>query len=167
MSSVRTGSPNVTWTNVTRSMTPRESMIPPSRNEASSLWSKRSPLKSRFSATNRLIWDSRSMVVGYLHRRQAQVGGGPALAREVIEGALDLHLRQSHGLGDLGPGSAVLQGIREPIHRVERQTEEELFLRARRAVGVGRRRAAADRLGDAQVGRQLVDLGLVEMPERL
>src|SRR3990172_1812006 len=158
MSSVRTGSPNVTWTNVTRSMTPRESMIPPARNEASSLWSKRSPLKSRFSATNRLIWDSRSLVVGYLHRRHAQGGGGPALAREVVEGALDLHLRQPHGLGHLGPGSAVLQGIREQIHRVERQTEEELFLRARRAVGVGRRRGGAGRPPGVPAGRPIGQL---------
>ena len=61
----------------------------------------------------------------------------------------------------------VVHRVEAKVHAIVRQREVELLLSLRHREGVGGRRPAADLLRDAEVFRQLVDLGLVEVRDRL
>lgn len=70
----------------------------------------------------------------------------------------DIVLRQPGRRGDLGCRHAVFQTVEADIHLVVRKREIELFLRLRHGIGVRCRRAGADFLRDAEMGRELIDL---------
>ena len=81
--------------------------------------------------------------------------------------ALDLLGREPGGRRHFGRRHAVVRAVEAEVHLVVGQREVELFLRLRQRERVGGRRPAADLLGHAEVLGQRVDLGLVEVRDRL
>ena len=61
----------------------------------------------------------------------------------------------------------MIPSVEAKIHFVQRQREIKLFLRLRKRVGVGSRRAPLNFLRNPQVARQFIYLGFVKMSYRL
>ena len=60
----------------------------------------------------------------------------------------------------------MVSGVQAKVEFIVGQREIELLLRLRHRVGIGGRQLSADRLGDIQVFRQLVDLCFVQVSDR-
>src|SRR5438067_4092175 len=80
-------------------------------------------------------------------RRLVLIAGGAAPPGDVPEHVEYLLDGQSGRRRDRFGGDAVVERIHAQVQGAQRNAEEELFLRLRKRVGVGGRRAAADLVG--------------------
>jgi hypothetical protein len=96
-----------------------------------------------------------------LYGQGARILRRASLADQAGESALDLLLRQAHGLNRLGHGEVVLHRVPEQIHDIKGHAEEEFLLEAWRAVGIDRRHGLTDFGRHSEALGQLVDLGSV------
>src|SRR5690606_32540658 len=92
---------------------------------------------------------------------------GATLGLNVAVHVLSLIFADADRARECGSGVAVIECVKREIHLLIRKGEVKLILPLRKTVSVGRRHGVADLFGKPHVSRERIDLGLVEMSDRL